>query len=326
MNKSIKYALGILCSLAFLVASAKPDERVKITVAQDGSGDFTTIQEAINTCRAFQMYDKVIFIKNGIYKEKVLIDAFFTHLHLIGESKDKTIITYDDYAGKGNIGTFTSYTVKVLGDHTTIENLTIENSSGEVGQAVALHVEGDCVIVKNCRILGNQDTLYAAGQKSRQYYSNCYIDGTTDFIFGAATAVFENCTLHSKRNSYITAASTPESNTFGYIFRHCKLTAEPEVTKVYLGRPWRDDAKVVYIECEMENHIVPEGWHNWSNPQREKTAFYAEFNNKGPGANPSKRVSWSHQLTKKELKNYTFDKIFSHCSKWAIQPESHLSY
>lgn len=313
-----------LCLLAFsfFSLSVGANEKSKITVAQDGTGDYTSIQEAINSCRAFQTYDKVIHIKNGVYNEKVLIDSFFTHLHLVGENKDSTIITFDDYAGKGNLGTFTSYTMKVLGNNTTLENLTIENSSGEVGQAVALHVEGDCVTVKNCWILGNQDTLYAAGQKSRQYYANCYIDGTTDFLFGAATAVFDNCIIHSKRNSYITAASTPEENQFGYIFRNCKLTADADVDKVYLGRPWRDYAKVVFIKCEMGDHILPEGWHNWGQPAREKTAFYGEYKSTGPGAHPGDRVSWSHQLSDEELENYTIDNIYSYCSEWHLTVQS----
>lgn len=305
-----------------LMAMGDSDESATITVSQDGEGDYRTIQEAINSCRAFQTFDKVIYIKNGIYKEKVLIDSFFTHLHLIGESKDSTIIAFDDYAGKGNLGTFTSYTVKVLGDHTTIENLTIKNSSGEVGQAVALHVEGDCVVVKNCRILGNQDTLYTAGQKSRQYYANCYIDGTTDYIFGAATAVFDDCILHSKRNSFITAASTPKDSQFGYIFRNCKLTADTGVEKVYLGRPWRDCAQVVFISCAMGDHIASEGWHNWGQPKREKTAFYAEYKSTGPGAGPGERVKWSHQLSKRELREYTFDKIYRYCTEWSIATET----
>lgn len=291
-----------------------------VVVAADGSGEFKTIQEAIEKCRAFQTDDKVIYIKNGVYNEKILIDSFFTHLHLVGESRDSTIITYSDHANMEGIGTFNSYTVKVLGDFTTIENLTIRNDAGPVGQAVALHVEGDGVTVKNCNIEGDQDTLYAAGQKSRQYYANCYISGTTDFIFGAATAVFDYCTLHSKKNSYITAASTPQDNKFGYVFRNCTLTAEPEVDNVYLGRPWRDYAKVVFINCEMGAHIRAKGWHNWGKPEREKTTFYAEYNCTGPGASQDGRVAWCHSLKKKEVSAYKIDHIFAFSSAWKVTP------
>jgi pectinesterase len=292
------------------------EERTQIVVAQDGSGDYRTVQEAINACRAFQSETKTIFIKNGIYKEKVLIDSFLTHLKLVGESIEGTIITYGDHAGMEGIGTFNSYTLKIVGDDITVENLTIENSAGKVGQAVALHVEGDRCVFQNCRILGNQDTVYAAGQKSRQYFSKCYIEGTTDFIFGAATALFDKCTIHSKRDSYITAASTPQANSFGYVFLDCNLTADSSVTKVYLGRPWRDYARVVYLHCEMGKHILPEGWHNWSKPEREKTSFYAEYECMGQGAASGKRVPWSHQLSKEEADKYTVENIFRQASSW----------
>ncbi|MBN1116842.1 MAG: pectin esterase [Bacteroidales bacterium] len=299
-----------------IIFHSAAQEKLSITVAQDGSGDYKTIQEAVSACRAFQTAEKVIFIKNGIYKEKILVDSFLTHLKLIGESTEKTILSFDDFAGKENMGTFRSYTLKITGDDVVIENMTIENSAGEVGQAVALHVEGDRCLFLNCRILGNQDTIYAAGQKSRQYFADCYIEGTTDFIFGAATAIFDRCTIHSKRNSYITAASTPQGKLFGYVFRSCKLTASPDATRVYLGRPWRDYAKTVFLNCEMGEHIIPEGWHNWGKPEREKTSFYAEYQSTGSGAAPDKRVDWSHQLSKKEAKKYQTEIIFQEESTW----------
>ncbi len=294
-----------------LTTSIKAEENTRIVVAQNGSGDYKSIQEAVNHCKAFRDYEQEIYIKNGVYHEKILVDSFLTNIKLIGESADSTIITYSDYAGMPGIGTFNSYTVKVVGDYNKIFNLTIENASGEVGQAVALHIEGDLCEIKNCKLLGNQDTLYAAGKDSRQLYTNCYIEGTTDFIFGAAIGLFKNCTLHSKRNSYVTAASTTKDHKFGYVFKNCKLTAEDGVDKVYLGRPWRDYAKVVFINCEMGSHIVPEGWHNWGQPNRESTTFYAEYNSTVLGANDKKRVEWSHQLTKKQVKKYSRYNIFS---------------
>ncbi|CAA9196521.1 pectate lyase [Flavobacterium collinsii] len=283
-----------------------------ITVALDGSGDFTKIQDAINACPSFP-YEKVtVFVKNGTYKEKIRIPEWNSQVALIGESKENTIITFDDNFSKINIGrnsTFNTYTLLVEGDDFSASNLTIKNASGDNGQAIALSVVANRAQISNCNILGNQDTLYLSGKEAKQYIKDCYIEGTTDFIFGSATALFENCEIHSIKNSYITAASTPEGTAFGFVFKDCKLTAEPAATAVYLGRPWRIYAKTVYISCDMAKHIRPEGWENWSKPEAEKTAFYAEYNCKGEGASSAKRVSWSHQLEKKEAEKYTIDNI-----------------
>nr|WP_240474773.1 pectinesterase family protein [Flavobacterium sp. KMS] len=268
----------------------------------------------MNAAKAFP-YEKVtIHIKNGTYYEKVRIPEFNNNVSLIGESKEKTIITYDDYFGKMNLGrnsTFYTYTMLVEGNDFSASNLTIQNSSGDIGQAVALSIMGDNAYIFNCNILGNQDTLYASGNNSRQYFKDCYIEGTTDFIFGKATVLFENCQIHSLKNSYITAAATPEGTAFGFVFKNCNLTADKNATQVYLGRPWRIYAKTVFIECKMGNHIVPQGWENWSKPEAEKTAFYAEYNCSGEGFKPKERVKWSYQLTKKEAKKYTVENVFS---------------
>ena len=236
---------------------------------------------------------------------------------MVGESKENTIITYDDYFNKINLGrnsTFYTYTLLVEANDVILQNLTIENSSGDIGQAVALSVFSDRVVVDNCKIIGNQDTLYASGI-GKQYYKNCYIEGTTDFIFGSATAFFDNCEIHSKKDSYITAASTPKEANFGYVFKNCNLSANTVTSKVYLGRPWRIYAKTVFINCILGNHILPEGWHNWSKPDAERTCFYAEYQNLGIGANNSKRVLWSRQLSKKEIKQYTITNILGN-SNW----------
>ncbi|MEB2786353.1 pectinesterase family protein [Algoriphagus persicinus] len=282
-----------------------------IVVAQDGSGHFKTIGEALDAIRVYLPKPLTVYIKPGIYKEKLTIHGPVTHVTFEGESPENTIITFDDYASKDNMGTFETYTLKVLGNSLTFRNLTIENSAGNVGQAVALHAEGDRLVFENCRFLGNQDTMFASGENSRQLYKNCYLEGTTDFIFGSATALFEDCEIHSKADSYITAASTPEWVEYGYVFKDCKLTAAEGVTKVYLGRPWRDFAKTVFIETEMGAHIVPEGWHNWGRNHAEQTVFYAEYGSFGSGANPGSRIDWSHQLSEEELKNYGKDLIFS---------------
>lgn len=316
------YRMLLTLMVVFSGLNLKAEETNRVVVARDGSGNYTTIGEAINACKAFRTEQQVIYIKNGIYHEKILIDSFVTHLKLTGENADSTVITWGDYAGMPGIGTFNSYTMKIMADDVILENLTVENSAGEVGQAVAIHVEGDRCLFINCRILGHQDTLYSAGAKSRHYFLNCYIDGTTDFIFGAATAIFEKCTLHSKRNSYITAASTPKGNSFGYVFKNCRLTAAEGIDKVYLGRPWRDYAQVVFLNCEMGQHIAPEGWHNWSKPEREKTAYYGEYQSFGPGAQPNARVSWSHQLSDQESEQYTFEEVYQQSDCWIPEPNN----
>jgi pectinesterase len=315
--------LASLSPFIFSVSIFSQDE-YRITVAQDGNSNYTTIQSAIDAARSFPDKRITIFVKNGIYREKVVVPAINTRLSIIGEDAEKTIITWDDYFNKINRGrnsTFYTYTLLVIADDFVAENLTIENSAGPVGQALALYVKGDRCVFRNCRLLGNQDTLYTDGLNSRQYFDGCYIEGTTDFIFGPATALFSNCTIHSKRDSYITAASTPEGKPFGFVFINCKLTATPETKQVFLGRPWRDFAKTVFIKCEMGSHIVPEGWSNWSGTERDKTAFYAEYGNTGAGADVSQRVAWSRQLTKKEAKKYTVSNILSPVLPKEVQVE-----
>lgn len=281
-------------------------------VAKDGSGDFVTIQEAINAAKGFPDKRVTITIKKGVYREKVEVYEWNSNMSLIGEDREKTIITYDDYFDKLNLGrnsTFHTPTLWVQGNDFYAVNLTIENTAGEVGQAIALGVNADRVLIENCSITGSQDTLYTTGEGFRQYYKDCYIEGTTDFIFGQATALFQNCTVHSKTNSFITAASTPKEVPFGYVFINCKLTGEEGLEKVYLGRPWRTYAKTVFLNCSMEDHIIAEGWDNWSNLEAEKNTFYAEYNCNGPGFAPDRRVSWSHQLSNSQAEKYTVENI-----------------
>ncbi len=307
----------VLLTLLLNCLTLSAQDKTEFTVSPDGSGDFSSVQAAVDACKAFPDQRITIHLRNGIYREKVVIPSCNTRLSLIGEDAEKTIITWDDHFSKMNRGrnsTFYTWTLKVEADDFYMENVTVENSAGPVGQAVALHVEGDRCVFKNCRFLGNQDTLYTAGQSSRQYFSGCYIEGTTDFIFGAATVFFEGCTLHSKLDSYITAASTTKDRPFGYVFFRCQLTAKEDISKVYLGRPWRDYAKTVFLFCDMGAHITPEGWSNWGGTHRDHTAFYAEYENKGPGAGITSRVPWSHQLTRKVAKKYTVEKILSKVS------------
>ena len=318
--------VGLFVALLIGVAAYAQVQVVsqKFTVSQDGSADFKTIQEAVNAVRDHSEIKAEIRIKDGIYKEKLVIPAWKKNIALIGESREKTVITNNDYSGKDFPGadftknkkfsTYTSYTVLVQANDCSLQNLTIENTAGRVGQAVALTTEADRIEVYNCNILGNQDTLYTS-KKGRNYFKDCLISGTTDFIFGEATVVFQNCTIKSLSDSYITAASTTKDQVFGYVFFNCKLTASDEATKVYLGRPWRPYARTVFIDTEMGKHILKAGWDPWKGdkmfPEKEKTTFYAEYNSSGQGASAETRVSWSKQLTKAEREKYTLKNIFS---------------
>lgn len=298
-----------------------------LTVAQDGSGDYATIQEAVNAVRDLSQEPVMINIKPGVYHEKLIIPSWKTKITLMGERGANTVITNSDFSGKDYPGgkdpfgrskysTYTSYTVLVQGNDFSAENITIQNASGRVGQAVALHVEADRVSIRNCRLLGNQDTLYAATENSRQYYADCYIEGTTDFIFGEATVLFERCTIKNLTNSYITAAATTPRQRFGYVFIDCKLVADTAARACFLGRPWRPSARTIFINTEMGSHIVPEGWNNWNNAANEQTVTYAEYNSKGPGAASSKRVKWSKQLSATEAKAYSAANIFAGKDGW----------
>lgn len=280
-----------------------------IVVSRDGTGDFRNIQDAIYAIRDFRPGHTHVLIKKGTYKEKLVIPTWKTGITLIGEDRDQTIITYDDHANIDRMGTFRTHTVLISGNDITVENLTIENNAAQLGQAVALHVEGDRVAFRNCRFLGNQDTIFNGRENCRQYFVNCYIEGTTDFIFGPATAWYEKCVIYCKRNSYITAASTPKDCPYGLIFNNCRITLAKEVDAEYLGRPWRAYAMTLFMNCEIPEGIKPEGWRNWDKTDNEKTARYMEYNNSGEGAVISYRVPWVKILTKKEAAIYTLNDV-----------------
>ena len=300
------YCWLIIALIITFNAQAKQSFLKQITVDRKGTGDFTSLQEAINTVRAFDPDGgTVILVKNGVYHEKIVIPDWICNLKILGESRENTLITYNDHAKINNMGTFRTYTMQIRGNDIQLENLTLENAAEPLAQAVALHTEGDRLIFRNCRFLGNQDTQYLAGEGNRLYFQNCYIEGTTDFIFGGATAWFEACEIHCKRDSYITAASTPQNITYGFVFDKCKITAAGDVTSVYLGRPWRPFAMTVFMNCELPEEIHPAGWENWRNPENEKTARYAEYNNRGEGSSTTGRVKWAKVLNKKEAKKIT---------------------
>lgn len=321
-------AIVLMASLAGIVlapvsarCSDRPSGNYDCVVALDGTGTHVSIQDAVNACRDYSERDYTIFIRNGVYREKLVIPGWKRRITLIGESVGNTVISYDDFAGKidkaGNkLGTFTSCTCRVSGTDIVFENITIENTAGRVGQAVAVHVDGDRCVFRNCRIIGDQDTLLTAGESSRQFFDACAIEGTTDFIFGPATAVFRKCTIVSKKDSYITAASTVPAREYGLVFFECRLLSDSVGRRVYLGRPWRPYAATVFVKCEMGAHIRPEGWHNWDKPEAEKTARYAEYRSTGVGGDPSARVAWSRQLTDAEAASLTIGNILSGYDGW----------
>lgn len=326
MKKILLAALSILCFASSNVyAGAEQniwDNTDTIVVDRAGTGHFRNINEAVDVCRAFMDYHKVIYVKKGVYKEKVVIPSYLTNVEICGEDKENTIITFDDHANiidmrlpnNHKLGTFATYTLKIEGNDITLKNITVENNAERLGQAVALHTEGDRLVFVNCRFLGNQDTVYTGVENTRLYFLNCYIEGTTDFIFGPSIAWFEGCLIKNKSNSYVTAASTPKYQEYGYVFNNCRIIAETGVDRCYLGRPWREYAYTVFMNCELGSHIVAAGWNDWK--KNHASIRYMEYNNRGDGSNTSKRVDWSKQLTKKEAQKITLEKVFSTTSAW----------
>lgn len=291
----------------------------RIVVAKDGSGDFTSIQKAVESCKSFPYETITIFIKKGVYHEKVRIPAWNTKITLIGENRDSTIITYGDYFAridKGPNSTFYTATLLVQARDFRAENLTIENSAGPVGQAIALDLEADRCAIIHCKILGNQDTVYCAGALARQYFRDCVITGTTDFIFGEATALFEKCILVIKSDSYFTAASTPSYARFGFVFKDCTLKGTPGTKKALLGRPWRKYAKTVFLHCELGDCIAAAGWSDWNDTANHHTVRYAEYQSTGPGASTGSRVGWAKTLSPVEAKRFSPREIFSGIPAW----------
>ena len=327
MRNAVLCVIVSLCSVLAVSAAGQYDNADTLVVARDGTGQFRTVDEAIEVCRAFMDYHKVIFVKKGVYKEKLIIPSWLQNIEICGEDRDQTIITYDDHANikadispltshlPQKIGTFRTYTLKIEGSDITLKNITIENNAARLGQAVALHTEGDRLTFINCRFLGNQDTVYTGVAGTRLFFKDCYIEGTTDFIFGPSTVWFEHCDIFCKINSYITAASTPREITYGYIFNNCTVSCAPDVTKVYLGRPWRDYGYTLFMHCSLPAQIRPEGWHHWEE-QRKQTARYLEFENTGEGAATDKRVEWSRQLTKQEAKAVMLQNVFMRADYW----------
>ena len=301
-----------------LPALGKHVRHYDFVVAKDGSGDFFTVQEAVNAVPDFRKEGRTtILVRPGVYKEKLIVSECKINVSLIGQ--DGAVISGDDYASKKNrfgenMSTSGSSSCYIYAPDFYAENITFENTAGRVGQAVACFVSADRAVFRHCRFLGNQDTLYTYGRHCRQYYDECYIEGTVDFIFGWSTAVFNRCTIRSVGNGYVTAPSTDEGEAYGYVFFDCNLTASEGVDKVYLSRPWRPYGQAVFIRCRLGKHIVPEGWHNWGKKEAEKTVYYAEYESTGEGACPEQRASFSRQLENTD--DFTLEKILGGDDGW----------
>ena len=326
---SARKVTEIVCGLIKeqIPSLAKSLQYYHIVVSADGHGDYRKVQEGIDACPDYSHQEITrILIRKGTYKEMVSIPHTKFRLYIKGEGADNTLITYDKYAkalwpGRDiAVGTSGSASIYIHASYITFEDIAFENSAGEgkeIGQAVAVFTDGDFLFFNRCRFLGNQDTLYTYGRFGkfggikRNYFKDCYIEGTTDFIFGTSIAYFENCHIHSKKNSYVTAASTLAGQKYGYVFVDCRLTADEGIDKCYLGRPWGAYAKTVFIHCELGSHILPEGWHDWEKegkPDTKKNSYYAEYGNFGPGAR-GPRVKWAHSLREKDLREYSFEKV-----------------
>lgn len=307
------------------------ESKFDAVVSADGSGSCITVQDAIAAAPTNSDKPFVVLIKPGKYPGQIIIPKTKRNIRFVGEELENTVLTYDLNVYETNSTTDMRYKgtgVVVLGDDFRAENLTIENTSGDHGQALAMRVDGDRAAFNRCRMLGWQDTLLV--EKGRQYFTNCYIEGRVDFIFGSATAFFDHCEIHSKNGGFVTAASTPASKRFGFVFRQCRLTGDPTPWQIpagqaqfekteamtYLGRPWLPNASVTFVECEMESHIKPEGWNNWGKVSNEQTARYGEYKSSGPGSNAAARVSWAKQLTDSEAEQYTVKNILGGADNW----------
>jgi pectinesterase len=333
------------------------ENTMNITIQADGNGDYPGITEALQAIAAgraqkddsAEHFHDVIYLKNGIYRERVTVNL--PYVTFLGESAEGVVITGGLYAKMpsediGKLGTFRTYSFFADTHDFTARNITFENAAGPgplVGQALAVYADGDRLRFENCRFLGNQDTIFTAplppkeiepngfvgpGQlrprtPGRHYYKDCYFEGDVDFIFGGATAYFENCEFFSKDigqpvNSYVTAASTPEGQPYGYVMNHCRFTGNCPPHTAYLGRPWREHAKVVLLHCEIGSHIHEAGWHDWNKPQSHTTTYFAEYQNYGPSSDMTKRPTWIHTLTPTQAAHYTPTQVLSGPDHWTV--------
>lgn len=322
MKKTI--TISIICLIALIMCGCNSNSQSKaaariITVAADGSGQFTSVQAAVDSIEHGGTSPIVIDIRPGTYKELIKVPSGKRFIHFKGQNAETTFLTYDQHAnmmaddGKP-LGTFRTASTVIEADDFTATHVTFANTAGPQGQALAISLQGDRTVFVNCRFIGWQDTIFT--QAGRHYYKDCYIEGRTDFIFGGGTDYFDNCHIFCIGKSYLTAASTPKDQQWGYVFKNCKITSKNIEDKTYLGRPWRDYAAVMFIDTWMDEGIRPEGWHNWSKPEREKTSRYYEYGSSGPGAKPQERVPWAHTLTAQEAAEVTIQAVLGGDDNW----------
>ncbi|XP_021770789.1 pectinesterase-like [Chenopodium quinoa] len=309
------------------VSQIKPDA----IVAQDGSGQYKTIGEAVGKVPLKNEIPFIIYIKAGTYKETVLIEKKHTNVILVGDGPTKTIITGSKNFADG-IQTFKTSTVGAVGDGFMARDIGFENTAGPQGhQAVALRVVSDFAVIYNCHISGHQDTLYAV--RGRQFYRDCTISGTIDFIFGDAQAVFQNCKLLVRKpgpnqQCMVTAQGrTEEKGPGGFVMEGCTISGEPDYKAVkaqfpaYLGRPWKEYSRTIFMYSNIDDCIAPQGWTEWRGTFALDTLFYAEYQNKGTGADTSKRVKWAglKTLSPQQADGFTPAKLFVSGDKWIPQ-------
>jgi len=322
MSKAKFYSLLKLFLLILLSGGLyQANAQYNIVVAKDGSGDYTTIKAALNAVPDNSTTTTVIFIKAGVYTEKDTVGTTKNKVTIVGESVANTILTYNDNAntpapGGGTLGTSGSGTLYVFGTDFTAINMTFQNNAGvNAGQAVAIYIKGDRAAFRDCRFLGFQDTVYT-NSSAKQYFKNCYIDGTVDFIFGASTSLFDSCILYCKARSSggnIVAPNTLNTSTYGYVLNNCTVNGGLGMAGLYtLGRPWQNNPKAVYFNCNLTNVIAAAGWSAASAGSAGiADSYFAEYNSTGAGANAASRLAGTYQLSSTDAANYTKANILS---------------
>lgn len=316
--------MKMMVFLSLAVATAAGAE--PLVVDHTNPKDYQTLQAAID---ALPASGGEIVLMPGLYREKINTNKPGVHIKGAGKTPADVVIVYGDSSLTAG-GTFKSSTLTATGDDFRLTNLTVKNDywdnpENKPSQAVALSVTGDKDVFTHIRLLGAQDTLYANKNgktgKGRQYFSDCYIEGHVDFIFGNAKAYFQNCELHGLAHPsvmYTAQSKNAPDEDSAYVFDHCTLTADPKAEEISLGRAWRPYATVIYLNTDMQAKIIPEGWREWHPGETEtlKTATYGEYHSTGPGANPSAREPLSHQLTDKEAQQWRLKAFFADDLDW----------
>lgn len=311
--------MKIFFAAASAALSLSAAAQTNLFVAADGSAQFKSVQEAVMAVPSGNAKNPVVIhLKPGVYHELVYVQREKRFFKLVGEDAVKTILTYNLFAGMTNrdgkpIGTFRTPSSYIDADDFTAENVTFENAAGAVGQALAIRVDGDRAVFRNCRFIGWQDTILV--NRGRHYFTNCFVNGHVDFIFGAATCFFDRCEIRARAGGYLTAASTPEDAPFGFVFDHCKITGDAGA-ETFLGRPWRIHASTAFLNCDLSDAVRPEGWNDWKKPEAHATARYAEFNNSGAGAKTNSRPEWVRQLSASDAKKFSVKNVLRGGDNW----------